>query len=46
VDLAVDAQPGKALRPQFGEQFELLTLAVGDHRRQDHQPAAFGSAST
>jgi hypothetical protein len=32
----------KALRAQLGEEIELLALAVGDHRRQDHQPAALG----
>jgi len=41
VNLSVDAQAGKALRAQLGEQLDLLALAVGDHRREDHQPAAF-----
>jgi hypothetical protein len=42
VDLAVDSQPGKTLRAQLGEEIKLLALAVGDHRREDHQPAALG----
>jgi hypothetical protein len=37
VDGAVDADAGKALGAQFGEQVELLALAVGDHRGEDHQ---------
>jgi hypothetical protein len=46
VDLAVDAQAGKTLRAQLGKELELLALAVGDHRRQDHQPAVLGKART
>ncbi len=41
VNLSVHAQPDESLRAQFGEQLALLALAVGDHRREDHQPAAF-----
>ena len=39
VDLAVHAQAGEPLGAQFGEEFELLALAVGDHRGEDHQLA-------
>ncbi len=37
VNRAVDAHPRKTLGAQFGEQVHLLALAVGHHRRQDHQ---------
>jgi hypothetical protein len=40
VNLAVNPQPGKTLRPQVGNQLKLLTFALGDHRREDHQPAS------
>ena len=38
VDFAIDAQTGETLRAQLGEEFELLALAPGDDRREDHQP--------
>ncbi len=34
---AIDPHPRKTLGAQFGEQVELLALAVGHHRREDHQ---------
>ena len=37
VHLAVDAQPHEALRAQLGKEIELLALAPGHHRGEDHQ---------
>jgi hypothetical protein len=42
VDLSVYPQPGKSLRAQLGNQIELFALAIGDHRREDHQPTFLG----
>ena len=41
---ALGAQPHahEALRLQIGEQLHMLALAVGQHRRQQHQPRALG----
>ena len=38
INRAVDPHAGETLGAQFGKEVELLALAVGDHRRQDHQP--------
>ncbi len=34
---AIDPDPGKTLGAQFGEEIDLLALAVGHHRGEDHQ---------
>jgi hypothetical protein len=34
---AIDPDAGKALGAQFGEEIDLLALAVGHHRGEDHQ---------
>ena len=38
--LAAHPHPHEPLRLQVGEQLEVLALAVGQHRREDHQPRA------
>jgi hypothetical protein len=41
VHRAVDPQAHEALGAQFGEQIELLALAAGHHRGEDHQFGVF-----
>jgi hypothetical protein len=41
VHLAVDPYPYEALRPQFGEEFEVLALAPYHQRGEDHQFGVF-----
>ncbi len=40
--LTVHPEPNEALRLHVGEQFGELALAVAHHRRQHHEPGAFG----
>ena len=43
-NLAVHAQPHKALRAEFFDHVDMFTLAVNHHGRQQHQPGSFREA--